>query len=452
MRVWSSQLRRRFLRLAAVLTICFGLILINGATASATSQIINVSLLSQTWSGVTWQGGQWVGLPSITEISSLCSAPGTPGSSFDLGTIPQPAEGQISAVYALRVLSNGDEAEPVAGIEQPFLSLESAGSTGGLPEDHCEILFFAVGRGWVGPFYAGEFTGDVSWTINIQDDGTPPPQVVLQSVPVHAFIGPPPMVVSLGDSYSSGEGNPPFDPGTDVFKGKKRLDGCHRSADAWPRLLGVLSSNHLACSGAVINNIFNGQERIAPDNVPQLARLRAIERSLEAQGRHIDVVTLTLGGNDFGFGSTIADCFFFNGCLKNIDKEIKRVRALRTPLDSAVAAIRVAAPFAKVLLVGYPRIFPSAQSGNVTCGWLTPIERERANTIAAWFDVVDAQVAHDSGAEFVSVANALDGHELCTADSWMFEVNPLIWGRDQRQGHPLFPGQQAIASVVAPHL
>ena len=40
--------------------------------------------------------------------------------------------------------------------------------------------------------------------------------------------------VLLGDSYSSGEGAGPFDRGTDTV-----LDCCHRSANAWPRLLGV---------------------------------------------------------------------------------------------------------------------------------------------------------------------------------------------------------------------
>ena len=45
--------------------------------------------------------------------------------------------------------------------------------------------------------------------------------------------------VSVGDSYSSGEGNAPFDAGTDVSG-----DKCHRSNLAWPRMM--LVQNHLA--------------------------------------------------------------------------------------------------------------------------------------------------------------------------------------------------------------
>ena len=38
--------------------------------------------------------------------------------------------------------------------------------------------------------------------------------------------------IALGDSYSSGEGVPPFETGTDTH-----YDTCHRSQNAWPYLL-----------------------------------------------------------------------------------------------------------------------------------------------------------------------------------------------------------------------
>jgi len=260
------------------------------------------------------------------------------------------------------------------------------------------------------------------------------------------------IVVGLGDSYSSGEGNDPFDVGTAVFEKKKRLDGCHRSQASWERQIGVTQPNHLACSGAVIANLtLTGQERIAPDNVPQVQRLRSIEKSLEATGKHVDDVVLTIGGNDIGFASIFGDCFV-RECLAHFDKNERDVRNLRVPLDRALAAIMRAAPSAKVILVGYPRLFPGQQSGNVACGWLTPRERERANALAADLNVVEHQAANDTGATFVSVADALDGHELCSADSWVFPLNPLVYGADQRQAHPIYPGQAAIAAIVNPNL
>ena len=143
---------------------------------------------------------------------------------------------------------------------------------------------------------------------------------------------------------------------------------------------------------------------------------------------------LTIGGNDIGFASILGDCFF-RECLAHFDKNEKDVANLRTPLDSALAMIKAAVPSAKVILVGYPRLFPGQQSGNVACGWLTPRERERANTLAADLDVAEHKAASDTGVTFVSVTDALDGHELCSADSWVFPLNPLVYGSDQRDRH-----------------
>jgi len=42
----------------------------------------------------------------------------------------------------------------------------------------------------------------------------------------------------LGDSFSSGEGDPPFDAGTDLVLGPQR-DLCHRSADATTDLVTI---------------------------------------------------------------------------------------------------------------------------------------------------------------------------------------------------------------------
>src|SRR5260370_38762410 len=59
--------------------------------------------------------------------------------------------------------------------------------------------------------------------------------------------------VALGDSYSSGEGAPPFFPGTDG-----PTDFCHRSLNAYSQVLGQAYSvtpKFWACSGAVTANI-----------------------------------------------------------------------------------------------------------------------------------------------------------------------------------------------------
>src|SRR5919199_1138661 len=59
----------------------------------------------------------------------------------------------------------------------------------------------------------------------------------------------PPVLAALGDSYSSGEGNPPFDPAA---------DGCDRSPQAWPLLAAAdlaWTATDLACSGAQTKDV-----------------------------------------------------------------------------------------------------------------------------------------------------------------------------------------------------
>ncbi|HSW78005.1 MAG TPA: hypothetical protein VLG36_04360 [Candidatus Chromulinivoraceae bacterium] len=96
--------------------------------------------------------------------------------------------------------------------------------------------------------------------------------------------------VAMGDSFSSGEGNSPFEYGTDI----PNVDTCHQSSVAYPRLLQNDASLNLgttafvACSGATTSAITSAYN----NEVPQAA---ALSNSTQK-------VTLTIGGNDVGFG------------------------------------------------------------------------------------------------------------------------------------------------------
>jgi len=104
--------------------------------------------------------------------------------------------------------------------------------------------------------------------------------------------------VALGDSYSSGEGNPPYEAGTD---NEEMPDVCHRSPKAYgPRLdqmqhLGSMLFE--ACSGAVTNDIFAANI----SNPTEPAQLTWLTNTTK-------VVTLTIGGNDAGFPFVLEHC------------------------------------------------------------------------------------------------------------------------------------------------
>src|SRR3954471_10757038 len=126
--------------------------------------------------------------------------------------------------------------------------------------------------------------------------------------------------VALGDSYSSGEGNPPFDAGSGQ---------CHRSPAAWPRMIarqdpGIDMAAHIACSGATstpLRRRHNGEP-------PQLRQLRDLDQPA-------DLVTITIGGNDIGFGPVLADCFV-SDCV--LDGGLRRARQrIEDDLPAALA-------------------------------------------------------------------------------------------------------------------
>lgn len=254
--------------------------------------------------------------------------------------------------------------------------------------------------------------------------------------------------VALGDSYSSGEGNAPFDAGTDLTASNV----CHRSTAAWPRLLGVSIGDHLACSGAVIQDLYRGQEAGGPDTVGQISRLRSIDQYLRTQGQHVTTVTLTISGNDIGFSTIVRTCLLAQ-CLAHPERVTAKVNQQRSRVTKALKDIHAAAPDAHIDLVGYPRLFPSQSTSLVNCSWLSSREQERANTLAVELDGMLRTAAQDTGigsVSYTSVLDALDGHELCSSDSWVFPIDPgpLAYGFDTRQGHPTLLGQQAIAAIV----
>jgi len=106
--------------------------------------------------------------------------------------------------------------------------------------------------------------------------------------------------VALGDSYSSGEGNPSFLPGTNTTG--RNADQCHRSYVAYPELidqdpaLDIASFAFRACSGATSSELEWG----FPANHE------------DAQVNHItsqtNLVTIGVGGDDVGFRQVLTWC------------------------------------------------------------------------------------------------------------------------------------------------
>lgn len=109
--------------------------------------------------------------------------------------------------------------------------------------------------------------------------------------------------LSAGDSYSSGVGTDPHAEGS-----------CRRSPRAaGPAAAGLLrqrgwtiSHTHTACEGALVEDMFNRRS-------PTSGRMSMFEEHVESLDgpRRLDVITLSLGGNDVGFEDVVLACVPF---------------------------------------------------------------------------------------------------------------------------------------------
>ena len=221
-----------------------------------------------------------------------------------------------------------------------------------------------------------------------------------------ALLAPPPAVaaapsyVALGDSYSSGTGTRSY-----------LADGtsCQRSTYAYPSLIAVsrgYALNFRACSGATVANVTNTQ--------------------LSALTSGTAYVTISVGGNDAGFADVLTDCALpwwaanCNGAIDGAQSIINN--QLPSRLSTLYAAIRTRAPSAKVVVVGYPRIFMGVDCNAGT--WFTSAEMTRLNQTADLLNSRLSAAAAARGFTFANPTSRFVGHAVCGSPEW---INGLSW-------------------------
>ena len=182
--------------------------------------------------------------------------------------------------------------------------------------------------------------------------------------------------VGLGDSYAAGEGLGPFQSGTDVKKGSHR-NQCHRSqglayADLVPAVVlpTVTSRAFWACSGATISDIETAPSQTGPSEQYQQPE------QTQAVGPTTQWISLSVGGDDLGFGAIGTACggaelshLRFQrlpgqpSCAQEIAAQASKLGKLKRRLEGLYIRLLTDAPQAKLVVVGYPRIFPSSYKG-----------------------------------------------------------------------------------------
>ena len=250
-------------------------------------------------------------------------------------------------------------------------------------------------------------------------------------------------VVALGDSYTAGDLLPLDLAATPL--------GCARSTRAYPTLVASALKATLvdaSCTGAGVADMTGAQDTHLGTNAAQLNAL-APDDSL---------VMLTLGGDDMGFWSTLNTCMelsitdpFGSPCKSHFtsggtDQLAARVTAEASKMTSVLTGIRARAPQARIVVVGYPDLFP--QSGG--CWPAVPItsgDVAYLRSIEVQLNAMLAAGATAAGATFADTYTPTIGHDVCQSPT-VKDVEGLVPTSLSYPFHPNARGQAAIAAAV----
>lgn len=263
--------------------------------------------------------------------------------------------------------------------------------------------------------------------------------------------------LALGDSFASGEGTWDYKPATDVINPKNK---CHLSLKSYPYLIGVeLGLNKyesIACSGAEIKDInfdFNDDSKktlreVYNEKERQSAGLQEPEEDdyildnflagyrtqYQFLTRHKpSKITLSISGNDMGFGHIISVCVFSpDTCYSQELKRAELVKKINDRFDELVkmyGQLKNASPGTDIYVVGYPKAVDAEEN----CKRNVHADRNELiffNDLTDHINYVIKKAADNAGVFYVDVSNALLGYRLCENDG-LSAINGLVTGDDK---------------------
>jgi hypothetical protein len=284
---------------------------------------------------------------------------------------------------------------------------------------------------------------------------------------VHDISGP---YVAIGDSYSAGEGLPRFIAGT-------AETNCDRSAiQAYSELLkfssATVTRTSTACSGAIAHDVFNPTIRNGIVVPPQ------VDGAIHPD---VGLVTITMGGNNALFSKIVIACFEESNCLRQTFPPAgiqpvepvgpgalatvwgpRTLLAIGEEYSTLFPALRRDFPNARIVVIGYPYLFPSGGAPvwpldcfSVLRRFSEPV-RDGIRTLQQEFNDLTYEEAAAAHLEFVSPAALWQGHEPCgSGGQYTNSVKPYLNFSSPVDGgtfHPNSAGQTTLARVVACYL
>jgi hypothetical protein len=273
-------------------------------------------------------------------------------------------------------------------------------------------------------------------------------------------------IVSLGDSFISGEGGRWLGNGSEPFGTRSGTDRAATDCDGWDRCkyepeivygsseesrchrsdvapiesapVAVGKKVNLACSGARIENVWPATMGGVPHfgQAPQADALEEVARRDD-----VKMVVVTVGANDVGFGELVAGCALdwarsseddpvfcrdsaraaVDGALPAMERGLWRALAgVRRAMaatgyrrsDYRLAVVGYASPFPPGSWIRYPESGWSRLNRGGCPVWNADADwAAKDGTVA--IDAAMRRAGAAAGAEFLDVRHALDGHQLC---------------------------------------
>jgi len=250
-------------------------------------------------------------------------------------------------------------------------------------------------------------------------------------------VTPPPPYAALGDSYSAGVGAGKYDSSS---------GRCYRSENAYPHKIPEsydVSLFFYACNGATTEDVLDSQI-----NQPEVNNAK--------------LLTITVGGNDIGFASILKHC------IKNVDCKNKPMQGQTTPIGNALPdaiadlkstlidtynALSNKAQSAQIYVLGYPHLFPS-QHDSYCIGDrnIDPTEQDFLNEMSddlnSKIEEAAKEAAKTANVTFVPVTDKFSGHEICTEQPWINNLNLFTRIGYLPSFHPNAAGNKAYADTL----
>jgi len=261
------------------------------------------------------------------------------------------------------------------------------------------------------------------------------------------------LIVSIGDSVASGQGNPDIPrKGSAPAKWVDKL--CARSAIAGPAQAGLsieeadphtsVTFISFACTGAGITDGLLGKQMRASIAVPpQIEKLRET-----LNGRNIDALLISVGGNDLGFADLVARCILDwncskdKGALKQFREGLDNLQSRYQALNAAIVGLQ---PSTKVFITEYPdmvrnelgRLCHREPTGDLLWGMRTDETRWASEQVITSLNTKVSEAARQHGWFYVGgVFERFHTHGFCAGDGvrWVrtFKEAEKVQGTDTK--------------------